>query len=157
MAHTVNLSHARTKFQRDVMRRIERDKVCPFCMKHFLKYHTKSIIKNGKYWLITENFQPYAGSKLHLLAVSKKHVQRLEELPSAAQNELFSLFFTELKKKKIKGGSFFMRFGDTNYTGGTVEHLHAQLVSGTKRAKNKKPIITYLGYGTKRTKLLRQK
>ena len=146
----VNLSHARTPFQRNVMKRIQRDGVCPFCIRYFLKYHTKPIIKNGKYWVITENFQPYAGSRLHLLAVSKKHVQRLEELPSAAQNELFALFFSESKKKKIKGGAFFMRFGDTDYTGGTVEHLHAQLVSGSKRAKNKEPIITYLGYGTMR-------
>lgn len=147
MKRTVNLSHARTKFQRDVMKKIKRDKVCPFCTEHFLKYHTKPIISTGKHWILTENFQPYVGSKLHLLIVSKKHVQHFDELPPSAQQELFQLFGKELKKQKIKGGAVFMRFGDTDYTGGTVEHLHAQLVSGTKRGKNKKPIVTYLGYG----------
>jgi hypothetical protein len=39
-----------------------------------------------------------------------------------------------------------MRFGDTDYTSGTVEHLHAQLVSGGKRGKNKEKISTHIGY-----------
>ena len=147
MARHVNLSHARTSFQRGIMERIRRDNVCPFCMKYFVRYHTKPIISKGKYWILTENFEPYAGSKLHLLAVSKKHVCHFKELPPAAHRELFLLFEKELKKRGVKGGALFMRFGDTNYTGGTVEHLHAQLVSGTKRGKNKEPIITYLGYG----------
>lgn len=45
-----------------------------------------------------------------------------------------------------------MRFGDTDYTGGTVEHLHAQLVSGGKRGKDKEPLITYLGYSVHKKK-----
>ncbi len=148
MARTVNLSHARTSFQRTVMKRIVRDKVCPFCMEHFLKYHTKPIIKKGRYWILTENFEPYKGSKHHLLAVSKKHVQHFDKLSPAAQTELFKLFGDEARKRKIPGGTIFMRFGDTDYTGGTVEHLHAQLVSGGKRGNGKEPLITYLGYST---------
>lgn len=150
MKHTVNLAHARTQFQRDVMKRIQKDEVCPFCMKHFLTYHTKPIIADGKYWVLTENFEPYKGSRVHLLAVSKRHVKHFDQLSPAAHQELFHLFAQELKKRKIKGGALFMRFGDTNYTGGTVEHLHAQLVCGTKRGKDKEPIVTYLGYGKRK-------
>lgn len=134
------------------MKQIVCDKVCPFCMEHFLKYHTKPLIKEGRYWVLTENFEPYKGSKNHLLAVSKKHVQHFEKLSPAAQAELFKLFGDEARKRKILGGAFFMRFGDTEYTGGTVEHLHAQLVSGGKRGKNKEPLVTFLGYSTKRKK-----
>ncbi len=152
MARTVNLSHARTAFQRDVMKKIVRDKVCPFCMEHFLKYHTKPIITEGKYWVLTENFEPYKGSKHHLLAVAKKHVTHFEELSPAAHAELFKLFRDEARKRKIVGGALFIRFGDTDYTGGTVEHLHAQLVSGGKRGKGKEPLITYLGYSARRKK-----
>ena len=126
-------------------------------MEHFLKYHTKPIIKEGRYWVLTENFEPYKGSKHHLLAVSKKHVQRFEELTPAAQSELFKLFGDEVKKRNIPGGALFMRFGDTDYTGGTVEHLHAQLVSGGKRGKNKQPLITYLGYSVKNAPTAPQK
>ena len=148
MKKTVNLSHARTKFQRDVMKRIKKDNVCPFCTKNFLTYHTKPIIKESTYWILTENFQPYAGSRVHLLAVSKKHITRFEKLSPAAQADLFSVFGTELKKRKVEGGTLLMRFGDTDYTGGTVEHLHAQLISGGKRGKGKEPLSTYIGYST---------
>lgn len=156
MARTVNLSHARTPFQRAIMKKIVRDKVCPFCMEHFLKYHTKPIIKEGRFWVLTENFEPYKGSKHHLLAVSKKHAQHFEKLSPAAHAELFKLFGDEARKRKILGGAIFMRFGDTDYTGGTVEHLHAQLVSGGKRGKGKKPLFTYLGYSTKKSIVARK-
>lgn len=150
MARTVNLSHARTSFQKNVMKRIRRDGVCPFCVKHFLKYHTKPIIKTGKHWILTENFQPYEGSRHHLLAVSKKHTSRFEKLSPAAHAELFALFAKELQKRTMKGGTLFMRFGDTDYTGGTVEHLHVQLISGGKGGRGKVPLTTYLGYSIKR-------
>lgn len=156
MARTVNLSHARTPFQRAVMQKIVRDNVCPFCMEHFLKYHTKPIIKEGRHWILTENFEPYKGSKHHLLAVSKRHAQRFEKLTPAAHAELFKLFGDEARRRKIPGGALFMRFGDTDYTGGTVEHLHAQLISGGKRGKGAEPLITYLGYSTKKTRVARK-
>jgi diadenosine tetraphosphate (Ap4A) HIT family hydrolase len=143
---TVNLAHARTQFQRDVMNRISKDGVCPFCEAHFLNYHTKPIIKKGKHWILTENFQPYEGTKHHLLAVSRKHATSFAELSSAAHAELLKLFGDEAKKRGIKGGAMFMRFGDTDYTGGSVEHLHAQLISGAKRGKNTEPMPTSLGY-----------
>ena len=157
MKRTVNISHARTAFQRDVMKRVVRDKVCPFCTEHFLKYHTKPIIQEGRYWILTENFEPYKGSKHHLLAVAKKHVQHFSDLSPKAQTELFTLFGAEARKRNIPGGALFMRFGDTDYTGGTVEHLHAQLVSGGKHGKGKEPLITYLGYSTKKAPASAQK
>ena len=151
MKKLVNIAHARTQFQKETMARIERDRVCPFCEKNLLTYHTKPILKKGKHWTLTTNFQPYKGTKLHLLAVSRKHTTRFEDLSPAAHHELFALFAKELQKKKIRGGALFMRFGNTDYTGGSVEHLHAQLVSGTKRGDDREPIITYLGYGAKKT------
>lgn len=152
MRRTVNLTHARTHFQRTVMERIQKDKVCPFCEEHFLKYHTKPIILKGKYWILTENFQPYEGARVHLLAVSRKHVYHFEELSPAAHHELFALFAKELKKRKIQGGTLLMRFGNTDYSSGTVEHLHAQLISGAKRGKGREPLSTYIGYKAGKTK-----
>ncbi len=140
------MKHARTKFQREVMEKIVRDKVCPFCEVHFLKYHTKPIIKKGKYWILTENFQPYEGTKHHLLAVSRKHVTSFTDLTSAAHAELLTMLGTEVKKRDIKGGAMFMRFGNTDYTCGSVEHLHVQLISGAKRSTGRDGIPVYLGY-----------
>src|SRR5581483_6801784 len=137
---TVNIGNANTDFKRKVLTRIIEDNVCPFCEEHFLKYHTKPIIKKGKYWILTENFDPYAGSKHHFLAVSRTHIQHAKDLSVAAQNELFKLFLGQAKKFKMKGAAIFMRFGDTEYTGGTVEHLHAHLIAGGNNAK-KEPIL----------------
>lgn len=146
MTRSVNLSHARTSFQKEVMERIKHDKVCPFCEEHFLTYHTKPILKKGKYWLLTENFQPYEGTKHHLLAVSRKHTTHFDTLAPAAQAELFKLISAELKKRGVQGGTLLMRFGNTDYTGGTVEHLHAQVICGAKRTPGREMIVTGIGY-----------
>lgn len=148
MKKMVNLSHARTDFQREVMRRIALDKVCPFCEEHFLKYHTRPIIRRGRYWILTENFQPYEGTRHHLLAVARKHVTSFAELPAPAHAELFRLFGDECRRRKIKGGTVLMRFGDTEYTGGTVSHLHAQLVTGAMRGKGRERLLVGVAYKT---------
>lgn len=141
----VNVGNARSKDYADVLKKIQRDKVCPFCTKHFLTYHTKPIIKTGKHWILTENFRPYDGAKHHLLLVSLKHVEHFGQLSAAAQQELFALCKAEARKRGIRGGTLLMRFGETDYTGGSVEHLHAQLVSGAKRSKHTEPILTSIG------------
>lgn len=128
------------------MKRIMRDGVCPFCEENFLKYHTKPIIKKGKHWTLTENFEPYPGAKHHLLVVSRTHVTDFSKLSGDARAEMFALFAAECKRRKIVGGTVFMRFGDTDFTGGTVEHLHAQLVSGATRDEGGEPIVTRIGY-----------
>src|SRR3989338_9062492 len=117
----LNLSNARNKKQKSRMEKINKDGVCPFCPENIIKYHKKPIIKNGRWWALTENDFPYKGSSFHLLAIYKKHINNISE-------------------NKIKGASFFIRFGDTDYTGGTVEHLHAHLLSGGKKQKNKKSV-----------------
>ena len=142
MPRTVNIHNARSKAYAAILRRITKDKVCPFCEKHFLKYHIRPILKTGTYWLLTENFHPYSGAKHHLLAVSRTHVEHFEKLSPAAHAELFKLFGAEARKRGIRGGTIFMRFGETEYTGGSVNHLHAQLVSGVKRGKNTEPLVT---------------
>ena len=50
------------------------------------------------------------------------------------------------KKFKIPGASFIMRFGDHNYTGATITHLHAHIVSGHKQKKNSEAIRSSIGF-----------
>ena len=66
-------------------------------------------------------------------------------MSSKASKELLDLFNEIVLENKIKGGSLFLRFGDTDYTGGTVEHLHAHLISGGKK-KKQKSIKVKLGF-----------
>lgn len=125
------MDNARTPEQVALMQKIIADGVCPFCAEHFKTYHPKPILKETAYWFFTENMSPYAGTKYHFIFVYKPaHITKPSELPPEALVDLFSLVNTAIDEYHIPGGSFFMRFGDHRYTGGSVEHLHAHLLQG---------------------------
>jgi diadenosine tetraphosphate (Ap4A) HIT family hydrolase len=132
----------------EVLKKIQKDGVCPFCPKYF-KYHTKPILAEGKHWLVTENFAPYGGTRLHFLFLHKKHVEHVDKVSPAAWQELLTHIKKITRKYKIPGGSFFMRFGNEQYTGASVTHLHAQMIVGSKRDKNSLPIAPTLGFRKK--------
>lgn len=145
----VNVKNTRSKQYAAVLRKIEKEKICPFCEEYFLRHHTRPVLKKGKHWILTENFTPYPGTTSHLLIVSKKHVTHFKDLAPAAFPELFSILKPELKKRGIQGGGLFMRFGDTDYNFSSVPHLHAQLVVGIKRGKNTELLLAPLGFKKK--------
>ncbi|MEX2436773.1 MAG: hypothetical protein WD471_01255 [Candidatus Paceibacterota bacterium] len=126
-----------------VIEKIEKDGVCPFCSEQLNKYHKNPIIEVTKYWLVTENMYPYDGARVHLLFIHKEHISSLREINSKAWEELQLLSKRMIDKYEIKGGTLFMRFGDTNFNGASVSHLHAQLV--TPHKNNEKPILTRIG------------
>jgi diadenosine tetraphosphate (Ap4A) HIT family hydrolase len=142
----VNLKHARTKEQIEVMTRIEKDGVCPFCMEHFLKYHPKPLIKENKNWVVTENMSPYEGSVYHFLFVCKRHLTLPTDLTDEEKKSLFDLINTMIKDNSIAGGSIVIRFGDTRFTGASVDHFHAHLVIGDTNDENREALKTKIGY-----------
>ena len=143
----LNHANARTEEQKNLMAQIEADGVCPFCAEHFKKYHPKPILKETDYWFLTTNMSPYEGTKHHFLFVYKpSHTNKIEEVTSEAAQDLFTLVDWATKEYSVEGGSFFMRFGDTRYTGGSVEHLHAQLIAGQQQGDDTEPIRVKLGW-----------
>lgn len=141
-----NHRHARHWDQREKMSKLERLKICAFCRKHFEKYHQKPVIREGQYWLVSENDWPYHGSRLHLLFIYKKHCQEMSEISPTGVVELINQVRWAKKKFKIKGGSFLIRFGDTDYNGATVSHLHGHLISGGRRQRKSKSLFAKIGY-----------
>lgn len=132
----INLTNARSDAQRAVMQQIEERRECPFCRENLEKYHKNPILKEGRFWLLTENQWPYEKVKHQLLAIYKTHVERLQDLDSEAGTELFSMFGEESRERKIEGGGVAIRFGsspDGNY-GSTVLHVHAHLIEPDLRA-----------------------
>lgn len=123
----VDIENARGEAYRKTILQIIEDNVCPFCAQHLKKYHTEPIIKKTKHWLLTTNQNKYPGTKVHLLAILREHAENLNEIPSGALEDLNKLFIWSQKKFGIKGGGYSMRFGDTQLSGATVKHLHAQL------------------------------
>ena len=142
----LNSKHARTDEQFALMKKIERDGVCPFCKEHFLTYHPKPIIKETDWWFVTENINPYKNTKLHYIFVYKReHITLPTEMSGEAAQDLFSSINWVIEKNKLIGGSVFMRFGDTDYTGSSVNHLHAHLIVGDIENPNYERIRVKLG------------
>jgi ATP adenylyltransferase len=128
-----------------VIDKIKQDGVCPFCPENFLAYHKNPIIQEGIYWLMTNNMYPYENVKYHILILHKAHIETVTEISPVAWNELKSMVDGFTKDTGLLGGSLLMRFGDTRYTGATVRHLHANLISPDVENPNRKPIITRVG------------
>lgn len=141
----VDLENARYDDQRKVMEDIIDDNVCPFCPPYIERYHKQPILKKGKYWFITKNQWPYENTQLHLLAILNDHAEKLTEVPAEAGAELLELMKWAEKEFNIPGGGFAMRFGDTNYSAGSVAHLHAQLVVPDWENANFQPVRIKIG------------
>jgi diadenosine tetraphosphate (Ap4A) HIT family hydrolase len=139
-----------TKYRADgtygeVIEKIGKDKVCPFCPEHLAKYHTNPILRAGEYWLVTDNLFPYPGAKHHVLLIHRDHIENITELSRAAWDELWECITWVIRERKIPGGSLVFRFGDTAYTGASVAHLHANLASADGENADRAPIVTRIG------------
>lgn len=143
----LNHNQARTDEQKNLMAQIEADGVCPFCEAHFRQYHPKPILKETTSWFLTENMSPYEGTAHHYIFVYKpKHITLPSELSREGRIELFDLIDWAVKEFNIPGGAFFMRFGDGDYNGSSVEHLHGQLLSGVKKGDDSEGLRVKLSY-----------
>jgi ATP adenylyltransferase len=141
----VDIDNARVEEQKKVMRQIIADGLCPFCQENFVKYHKLPILKQGKYWLLTQNQWPYEDTKVHLLAILLEHAEHLSEVPAEAGQELLEMMQWAEKEYAVPGGGFSMRFGDTNYSAGTVAHLHVQFIMPDWGKPDFKPVRIKLG------------
>lgn len=135
----VNLANAREGKYKRVIEKILKTGKCPFCKENF-KYHKKPIFKRKGGWFLTEASWPYKNVNCHLIILGEKHRENLSELKKRDFEAIFYLVRFAIKKYKIKGGALAVRFGDTNYTGASVAHLHFHLISPeidkkTKRSK----------------------
>lgn len=142
----INSINSRRGSYAKLLKKIDKDGVCPLCPKHLPNYHKKPIIKESKYWLLTENQNPYEGLQLHLLAIHKKHKVNLTDLNNSDFTDLFNLFKWAAKFNKLPAGTILMRFGDGNYNGASVNHLHAHLMMGGRYKKGKSKIKVKVGY-----------
>ncbi len=117
---------------------------CPFCPKNF-KYHKNKFLKKEGGWTITQNSWPYPNAKHHFIIISEKHKEKFEELTAKDFVSTSKLVNWAIKKYKLPGGGLTIRFGQTEYTGATVCHLHFHLIS-PQRIKNKtKPVYFPIG------------
>jgi diadenosine tetraphosphate (Ap4A) HIT family hydrolase len=143
----IDLDNARVDEQKQVMRQIKAEDHCPFCRENLAKYHKHPVIRETKYWLLTNNQWPYENTKLHLLAIYKDHVTKLAGLDPAAGQDLLELMQWAEREYQVPGGGWAMRFGDTDYSAGTVAHIHAQFIVPDIEADDfaQKPVKVKIG------------
>lgn len=132
----VNLENARHEDQLKLMEQIQKGAYCPFCPEHQAKAELMPVLKGGNYWSVRKNRWPYVNTRVHLIFISNAHMERMEDIPPKAWQELLALAKWAEKKYHIKGGAINLRFGDSKKNGGTVDHLHVQLL--TAKISNKK-------------------
>lgn len=126
----INIKNSRSEHQQEVMEEIRKQGHCPFCRDNLEKYHKNPILKEGKFWIVTDNQWPYKKVKHQVLAIYKTHVEHLKDIDPEAGKELFELFAEESRTRNMEGGGLAIRFGsspDGDY-GSTVLHIHAHLV-----------------------------
>lgn len=127
MSSFVNQNHARPGGYDKVIADIAEKKVCPFCPEHLAEFH-KLPIEERAFWLVTDNQFPYKPNKWNKLFIHRIHIQHFSEISPDAWKELGEIIDEQAKTLNIAGGSFFMRFGETRFTGASVSHLHCQLL-----------------------------
>lgn len=123
----VNPNNARTdKYQKE-LNEIARSGKCPFCSGGHALVNAKRLpIWENEYWIIKPNDYDIAGTLLHLVLISRRHVETLDEL---TEQEWLSLREAHQWMRNTYGSDeaiFAVREGDTNATGATVCHLHWQ-------------------------------
>lgn len=143
----VNMRHIRTDKQRKLYERIAATGECSFCVDFCQgvppTYHPKPVIKETMSWALTENMEQYAGARFHFLFVYKHHVLG-PPLPPEAWAELGELIDWVVKEYNLPAGGFYFRFGDTDYTGASVSHLHANIIFGGEKGGER--LRVKLGY-----------
>ncbi len=140
-----DLDNARHADQRQIMQTINDRDESPFLLKNLRKYHPLPILKKGKYWYVTPNQWPYDHTQYHFLIIHQEDISDLTQVTPEAAQELIELSQWLQQKYKLVGGALCMRFGDTNYTGGSVRHLHAQFIVPDIKAPNYQPVRFKIG------------
>lgn len=124
----VNIKNARRGEYRRVIEEIAKTGKCPFCKENF-KYHKKPIFKRRGDWFLTEASWPYQNTNCHLMILGEKHRENFSELKKEDFEAVSYLARFAIKEYKIKGGALAVRFGNTDYTGASVSHLHFHIIS----------------------------
>lgn len=111
-----------------MMEKIKKSGKCPFCSDSFLEGTNQEVLFENYSWRVINNIKPYENTKVHLVLIPREHAESFQELSIQSGADLFSILREIEKRYAINSGAFFMRFGDPLYNGGSVHHIHAQII-----------------------------
>ena len=146
----MNFDNAREKEQIKIMKEAKKNRVCPFCWNVIEDNHPKPILKKGSWWWISENGWLYEGAEKQFMFFYKEHKSLISEIVPEAFTELQKLIAWVERTYNLKGYSLFIRSGEMNRTGSSVQHIHAQLISGnSEKGDDSEWLLVTLGYKKK--------
>lgn len=113
---------------------------CYFCRQGSAEEKTlPTAIEEREHFYVMKNDFPLEGSAHHYLIIPKRHLTRMTQL--LMQGELAELmwmvYWLDHKLELgCAGYSFFVRNGNTRFTGATIDHLHFHFIVGGLRPEN---------------------
>ena len=133
---------SRSASQTKKMQDIESVGICPFCTEWLEWYHDAPVDNKlqFEYWVVTSNDNPYKGTVIDLLIISKEHTVHFSRLSEAAQSEYGIVIAAVADKYKLFNYAVGMRVGPVSMVGGSVNHLHAHIKVGDVYSPNHSPI-----------------
>lgn len=114
--------------------------ICPFCEDWLEWFHESPIIHKSSHWSVTLNDNPYRGTILDLLVISKYHCVNLRDLPQEALSEIGLVAAWVENQYGINFFGLGMRVGSVEKVGGSVNHLHFHIKVGDISDPNHKPV-----------------
>jgi len=134
----VDKRYAKSKEYHEALEDIENENKCPFCPENLCR-QKKPIIelyRSGQ-WFITANNYSYPEARVKLIIIADEHKETITEVTAQEWTEIVNLIKWAHQEYDIKGAGLAVRYGDSNFTGATVTHLHFHLISAKLDKKNK--------------------
>lgn len=126
----VNIKNAKGREEYvQMLQKIIDDGIDPFDPQYIRRNHPHPILKQYTHWFITKSAHPYPGSIHHIMVISNIYAEFFEELNPDAAIELQKIIAEVNIEHKISGGGFWMRYGDSEFTGATVKRLHGHIIA----------------------------
>ena len=149
MGRRVDVQNASTRAgsgYAQALAKIEEAGICPFCEEHLPKYHGKPILFGNAHWIVTENAWPYEGVRHQFVLIAREHIESAEVLPPEAWETLGRAYRRLVADYGLKGATLLLRTGMTEFTGASVAHLHAQVISGGARRADSELLRALVGF-----------
>jgi diadenosine tetraphosphate (Ap4A) HIT family hydrolase len=122
------LGNARTPEQVADMQRLEDEGRCLFCPDQLESQ--QRLLHRTEHWMVTPNKYPYRGTRMHVMLLPDEHVDDLADLSEAAQRDFWRVLDWVKVHYGLKFYGMVVRNGLSEYTGGTVRHVHVHILQG---------------------------
>jgi diadenosine tetraphosphate (Ap4A) HIT family hydrolase len=119
------LAHCRTFNQYKAMIDGYRAGKCPFCDPLGAE---NEVIRENELWRMWHNLFPLNATSIHLILAPRRHVESQDVFGAEDFSAMGDLFAWARGNFRLQGGGFIMRFGTPEFCGGTVLHLHANII-----------------------------